>query len=166
MGLIDRLVNLIAQIILRALKLLWDALIQLIEGELLELVELGLSFSASLIEINKVLPVVVILLFKVFAEVFKLFSISDQLPYSELPFLERIKLLLEVLRRLILVLLNLIIQGLLSSLNQKRIVGFKSSDLLGQDLSLSELLHPRLHSIQLSFDPVHSFLKLAFLGSH
>jgi hypothetical protein len=166
MGLLDGLVNLIAQVVLRALQFLWDALIQLVEDELLQLVQLGLSFSGRLIDINKVLPIVIVLLLQVFTEVFELFALSDQLRHGELLFLECIKLFLEVLSRVLLILLNLLIQGLLSSLDLELIVSFKSRDLLGHDLSLGELLHSCLHSMQLSLDLVDGFLKLAFLSGH
>ena len=67
---------------------------------------------------------------------------------------------------MLLVLLNLLIQGLLSSLDLELIISFKSRDLLGHDLSLGELLHSCLHSMQLSLDLVDGFLKLAFLSGH
>ena len=67
---------------------------------------------------------------------------------------------------MLLVLFNLLIQRLLISLDQELIVCFKSRDLFGHDLSLSQLLHPCLHSMQLGLDLVHGLLKLAFLGCH
>ena len=67
---------------------------------------------------------------------------------------------------MLLVLLYLFVQCLLSSLDEQLIFGLKSSDLLGHDLSLGELPHPRLRSMQFSLDLVHGFLEFAFLGRH
>ena len=118
MRLLDGLVNLLAQVVLRGLELLWDALIQLVEDEFLQLVQLALSLSGRLIDVNEVLPGVVVLLLEVLPEALEFFALPDQLRHGELLLLEGIELLLEVLGRVLLVLLYLLVQCLLSSLDE------------------------------------------------